>query len=236
MKRTFLALVLVLGAAPAFSQVLPSASDADANGRDIVHLGALNTGHMYMKADCTQELAQGARCTVFAPQPQVTTFNHLDIVSFRIPARAANSLLCFDITPLIQVDFANATGIPTTFGLFTAAATLTIRSPVLNDPTILRPGTGQPYNGKFDIPTVQSSEHVTLGANEATGKSFHFTRGCGSSSVSKHALTRFYGLSAAQATNFFNNPITVVLNARADVMYVDQLLYHYHVRLYGDRR
>ena len=233
MKRTFSVLGLVLVSAPAFSQILPSVSDADANGRDIVHLGALDTGHMYMKADCTQELARGAKCTVFEPQPRVTTFNHLDIVSFRIPARAANSLLCFDITPLIQVDFANATGIPTSFGLFSATATLTIKNPVLND--LIRPD-GQPYNGKFDIHTIQFSEQVTLAANEATGKSYHFTRSCGNASVSKHSLTRFYGLTAAQATNFFNNPITVVLNARADVMYVDQLLYNYHVRLYGDRR
>lgn len=77
---------------------------------------------------------------------------------------------------------------------------------------------------------------MTLAANEATGKSYQFTRSCGSASVSKHTLTRFYGLTAAQATNFFNNAITVVLNARADVRYVDQLHYQYHVRLYGDRR
>jgi hypothetical protein len=236
MKRTLLTLGLALIAAPSFAQLLPGVSDADANGRDIIHLGSLNTGSMFMKADCAADLARGAKCTVFEPQPQITSFNHLDIISLRIPARATNSLLCFDITPLIEVDFANLTGIPTTFGAFSAAATLTIRSPVLNDLTIVQPHNGQPYNGKFDIGTVQFSEQVTLAANEATGKSYHWTRSCGSASVSKHALTRFYGLTAAQANSFFNNPITVVLNARADVRYVDQLQYHYHVRLYGDRR
>jgi hypothetical protein len=145
-------------------------------------------------------------------------------------------MLCFDITPLIEVDFANATGIPTSFGLFTAAATLTIKSVVLDDPTIVRPSTGLPYNGKFDIATVQFSEQINLGANEAFGKAFQLTRSCGSASVSKHSLTRAFGLTATQATNFFNNPITVVLNARADVRYVDRLHYNYHVRLYGDGR
>lgn len=69
MKRTLSVLGLVLVSAPAFAQLLPCVSDAEANGRDIVHLGALDTGSMFMESDCIEELALGAKCTVLAPQP-----------------------------------------------------------------------------------------------------------------------------------------------------------------------
>jgi len=235
MKRTLSVLGLLLATAPAFTQVLPSVSDAEANGREMVHIGALNSGFIYMSTDCTEQLAQGAKCTVIGPLALNASFNHPDLISFRIPARAVNSLLCFDITPLIDVSFANATSTPTTFGVFSATAKLTIKSSVLNDPAVVRPN-GQPFNGQFEIPTIQFFEQVNLAAGEASGKSYHFTRSCANAGVSKHTLTRNLGLTAAQANSFFNNPITVVLSASANTRHVDFLFYQYHVRLYGDRR
>src|SRR5690606_23855512 len=153
--------------------------------RSIVHLGAAATEFMYMKSDCTEELAAGLKCTVIQPAPALTEFQHDDLVSIRIPGRSAHSLLCFDITPLIDVGFENTMGSPLTNALFSGYAILTIKSRVLNDPSLIRPWTGQPYNGEMTIPTVQYSERLELGAGERNRRSYHLTRSCGSAGISK---------------------------------------------------
>jgi hypothetical protein len=50
-----------------------------------------------------------------------------------------------------------------------------------------------------------------------------------------HLVSSPLGLTA-DAGQHVNNPITVVINASANTRHVDYVLYHYHVRLYGDRR
>ncbi len=235
MKHILLTFSLFLSSA-VLAQSLPSVSDTDANGRNMIHLGAANTGFIYMKSDCSEELAAGLKCTIIQPAPAPTEFQHEDIVSIRIPARAANSMLCFDITPLIDVTFENTTGNPVANALFSGRATLTLKSPVLEDPSLVRPGNGEPYNGELRIPTVQYSEQLKLDAGERNARSYHYTRSCGSASLSKQKLISIFGFDASQANSFFNNAITVELDASAIARHISYVHYDYHVRLYGDRR
>lgn len=228
MKRTSLALALglVLIATDSYGQFRAESTDADANGRDMVHLGSLSSGSIYMKPDCSPELADGFKCTVLKPEPEFTDFDNQDLLTFTIPARSVNSLVCFDITPIIDVTYQNGSAVRVIDGRFSARADVVFKSPVLN---------GTRFNGKLAILSIQYSEVQALAAGEANGKSYHWTRSCGTASVSKDRLIKG-GLTAAQATSFFNNPITVTLGADGLGKHVSYMQFAYHVRLYGDRR
>jgi hypothetical protein len=235
MKRILSMICLAAVSGVSFSQSIEDVGEVDSFGRDAIHLGSARTVFMYMKSDCTDDLARGQKCAVIQPAPAETTFDHADLASIRLPGRVANSTLCFELTPLIDLAYANTTGSTVSDALFSGRATLTIKSAVLVDPNIINPQTRQPFNGQFLIPTVQYSERQTLAPDESNRKSLHFTRRCAGAAVTRQML-RGWGFSAFQASSFFNNPVTVTLSAAAVGRYVTDVGYQVNLRLYGDRR
>ncbi len=235
MKRTLSMICLAAVSAVSFAQSVEDVGEIDSFGRDVIHLGSARTVFMYMKADCTDDLARGQKCAVIQPAPAETRFDHADLASIRLPGRVANSTLCFELTPLIDIAYANNTGGTVSDALFSGRATLTIKSAVLVDPNIINPQTRQPFNGQFLIPTVQYSERQTLAPDENNSKSLHFTRRCAGAVVNKQML-RGWGFSAFQAHSFFANPITVTLSATGVARHVSDVGYQVNLRLYGDGR
>jgi hypothetical protein len=190
---------------------------------------------IYLKNDCTRERQQGLSCTVLLPQPQPTSVELQDLARIRLPARAASSLLCWDLTPLVEVVLENTTTTQRN-AAFSARTIFAVRSAVLEDPTIVNPRTGLPYNGEIRLNMVPYSESLTLPPGYRNSKGFHLTRSCGQAVVSKRALMTSHGLTQAQANSFFNNPIEVVLGASMDANVVTSASYNFNLRLYGDRR
>jgi outer membrane scaffolding protein for murein synthesis (MipA/OmpV family) len=52
--------------------------------------------------------------------------------------------------------------------------------------------------------------------------------------VNKRALVEGYGLSEAQATQFFKKPMTITFGARGSAQSSEFTNYFYGIRLYGD--
>ena len=84
-----------------------------------------------------------------------------DIGRITIPAKAANSLLCHSITSIPLWFLGNGTASPVT-GSFQYAASVTVENEVLNDPSLIDPNTGLPFNGSFDVAFGLITDRQTL--------------------------------------------------------------------------
>jgi hypothetical protein len=60
------------------------------------------------------------------------------------------------------------------------------------------------------------------------------TRACIAGLVNKSALTASYGLTDAQATQFFKKPMAIHFGARGSVQMQQFAQYFYGIRLFGD--
>lgn len=238
MKHLWLAagLIASLSILPALqAQSADDVGDADSFDRAVVHLGMAETTWLTSQSDCASDLARGYRCTPLKPPAEITSWTLTDLDTIALPARAASSLLCFEYTPFIEATLKNTTTANAP-AFWLARGRLTIRSVVLEDPTLVRPGTGLPYNGELTIQLSSWSERVTLAPGQETSKGVDYTRRCGQSAISKARLRAVFGFSGAQANAFFNNPITLVLGATGETRYGTKLELQYNLRVFGDRR
>jgi hypothetical protein len=112
---------------------------------------------------------------------------------------------------------------------------ITIENDVLNDPTLIDPGTGLPYGGRMTRPLSQYSKWRSLAPGERAGETMSLSRECISGLVSKSSLIEA-GLSPAQAKQFFRNPMTFTFGAAGGMQGVGFARYTYGIRLYGDRK
>jgi hypothetical protein len=232
-KPSFLVALLLSGIAGA--QTIEEVGDPDSFGRDVIYLGLGSIDPLYLQPDCTDEIAGGLQCQVLAPPPAVTDFSLIDADSIQLPARASNSLLCFAITPFVNRAFRNELA-NNAQAVLTTRALISIESPVLQNPTLLNPETGQPFNGKLDIVFVTNLENRRMTPGDFDSSVTFLTRSCQGALISKRALVASYGLTQAQANSFFNNRITVRLGLNGTARMVESLIHGYGIRLYGDRR
>jgi hypothetical protein len=226
-----------LSIAPAvFAQSTDEVGDSDSFDRAAIHLGMAETTWLKSLPDCASDLARGHRCTVLRPPAEITSWTLTDLDSIELPSRAAHSLLCFEYTPFIETTLKNTTNTANASAFWLARGRLTIRSVVLDDPTLVRPGTGLPYGGELTIQLSSWSERVTLSPGQEVSKGIDYTRRCGQSALSKARLRTVFGFSTAQANAFFNNPITLVLGATGETRFGTKLEMQYNLRVFGDRR
>jgi hypothetical protein len=174
------------------------------------------------------------RCITLSPQPGSTAFNESKLASMNLPGGVTRSLLCFALTPLMNFSFDNLTGVAQPNARFAARAVITIGSPVLSDPTLIDPNTGAPFNGEFTLTLSTYSESRSIASGERAQKQLFLSRDCIAGLVSKRSLVENYGLTSAQATDFFAKPISLVFGASGSAQIVDFATYFYGIRLYGD--
>lgn len=214
----------------------PDVGDPDSFGRAAKYLGLAQVS-VATQQDCTPDPTRPAppneRCVTLNPAPGETWFVERDLAVIRLPARASNSLLCHSLTPGFTFAFYNGTG-SSQYGFVWGYALITVESEVLNDPTILNPRTGAPYGGKLDVSLTTYYEDKTLAADAYESKTMFLTRHCIGGFISKQALVQAYGLTEAQAAEFFRKPITLRLGAGGGTAMVDYMQYLYGIRIYGD--
>lgn len=208
--------------------------DPDSFGRPVKFLGVAQTFSISLQPDCSGSDPTVERCQLLSPAPAVTSFAESDLARIELPARSAKSLLCFSLTPFVSFQFGNDTGLPQPSARFTAYAQITVESPVLADPALLDPNTGLPFGGQLTLPLSTYRESRSLAAGERAYKGMTLSRNCVGGLVGKSALVGVYGLSAAQADEFFRRPITLRFGASGTVQLVDFADYFYGVRIYGD--
>ena len=235
-RDALVALTALILAPLAHAQSAEDVGDADSYNRAVVHLGLAETGWLKSAATCPSTPVGGSLCVVLVQQPGITSWTAGDLASIELPARAAASLLCYEYTPFIEVALQNNTGATHNNAFWLARATLTVRSPVLDDPSLINPVTGRAFDGEFTTTMSSWSENMSLTAGQRLSKGVDYTRRCGQNAISKARLKNVYGLSDAQANAFFNNPVTLILGARGESRLATKLEMQYQVRVYGDRR
>jgi hypothetical protein len=220
---------ITAAAAPTVDDV----GDADSFGRNVTYLGLAQTQSVVVLDDCTGSDPTFERCIVANAAPAPTTFDEDGLATMNLPGKATKTLMCFALTPLIQVQWQNALATPAT-ARFSATALITIDNEVLDDPTLIDPDTGLPFGGVLSLGLNTYSDFHTLQPAETDFKALQMSRSCIAGIISKRVLVDVYGLSDSQATQFFRKPMTITFGARGTVALSQFTNYFYGIRLYGD--
>jgi hypothetical protein len=233
-SRPITPLVLAPGLVSPAAAVTPEdVGDADSFGRNVTYLGLAQTLGVTLLDDCTGSDPTLERCIVNNPAPAPTSFDEADLAIMNLPAKASKSLICFGFTPFITVNWENYSATPQTAS-FSASAVIDIENEVLDDPALVDPNTGLPYGGvlRLGLSTWHNSHTIQPGEREDERSSQ--TRSCIAGIISKRSLVLNYGLSDAQANQFFKKAMTIRFGARGTVQSSTFTNYFYGIRLYGD--
>lgn len=221
--------ITAAAAAPTVEEV----GDADSFGRDVTYIGLAQTLSVAVADDCSGSDPTLERCVLANAAPAPTSFNEAGLATISLPTQATKSLICFALTPFIQVQWENNLAVPAN-ARFAANALVTIDNEVLDDPTLIDPGTGLPFGGVLSLGLGTFTDIHTLQPGEIDVKSMQMSRSCIAGIVSKRALVENYGLTETQATQFFKKPMTISFGARGTVALSSFTNYFYGIRLYGD--
>ncbi len=242
-RADFRAEVKALGAGvaagPASAPAAPGGSDTDSFGRNVIFDGLMISGTVSLQSDCTPVPGDPApgpndRCVTLNAAPAATSFDLPDIGQLTIPGRSAHSLLCHWLTPIAFYNFVNTTG-ATQSATYRLIPYVEVDSPVLDDPSLIDPNTGLPFNGKLETgfaATYQDSQSLDPGQSAA--RRFSESRVCIGGFLSKQVLTQGYGLTDAQATAIFRRDITLHFGLRGVAASVGTSLVSYGLRVVGD--
>jgi hypothetical protein len=207
--------------------------DADSFGRAVIYLGLAQTLPVLLADDCSTSDPTLERCIVNQPVPLSTPFNEANLATMNLPAKATRSILCFTLTPFINVSWQNPTP-STQVARFTATADITIDNEVLDDPALIDPGTGLPFGGSLNLGLSTWHNTHSMAPGEFEDERSSQTRACIAGLLSKRNLVEGYGLTDAQATQFFKKPMTLHFGARGSAQLSQLTQYFYGIRLYGD--
>jgi len=170
MKKRLMRCLLTLSAglapaAPAFAAppTIEQVGDADSFGSRVAWIGLLSTGSVLLESNCNAPpfvLGPDDRCvTITGPAVPTTAF--ADLGRITLPKGSTESLICQWITPNGFFQLENTTAAPAT-GSFRSTATFRFESAVLNDPSLINPGTGLPFNGAIEGPVTMYNMTRTL--------------------------------------------------------------------------
>jgi hypothetical protein len=210
--------------------------DGDSFGRSANFIGLMN-GQVALSPTCPRANAYpGEKCQTITSNIAQTRFDFQNIAEIRLPAASTNALLCQWLTPLISVNYRNGSSVRAAGTLY-YSPTATIFNPVLDDPALINPVTGQPFGGKL-ITGLSSHERLSMPLEPAFAISEHTRKSsvCIGGMLSRGRLIQVFGLSEAQADRFLASPMTVQLNVSGFSQYVDLAVLSLNMRLMGDAR
>lgn len=218
--------------APAVSDA--DVGDADSFGRNVVYAGLLASSQVDMREDCSVGGYPGETCVTLSPQPAVTPFDFEDMAHITLPGNSTHSLLCFHTTTFRGWQYFNATGANAN-AQFEYEESVTVESDLLNDPSLIDPSTGLPFNGKIRAyigTDVLDSKTLQAGFSE-----YHHewgSRTCQGGLISKNSLLTQYNLPQSIVDKFFKQPITLRLNIEGSAALVSDGEIVTGIRFYGD--
>jgi hypothetical protein len=197
----------------------------------------MTTGVQTFSNDCTPDPSAPPgpddHCTVVDPAVS-TPFTFNDVGRAIIPANAANSMFCQWQTPNVVASFYNPTGAVMNNAQFRVVTRYTLQNSVLNDPSLIDPTTGLPFGGKLSVSIVSSALSRNLAPGEFGNDRETSSRVCIGGLISKRALIEGYGLTAAQATNFFKQDTAVTMDLTGNLRGVQFASAFVSTRVVGD--
>lgn len=220
----------VVAAAPTPEEV----GDVDSFGRAVRWLGVTQM-NLSLSDTCPPPFGDPtAACVTLNPAPASTSFAFEDLARIELPAKAADSLLCYWLSPFLNITWQNPTAAPAVAQL-SYSPTLTIENPVLDDPALINPVTGLPFGGSL-LTSMTSSEQfeVPLDAGQQLTERSRDSAVCIAGFVSRRTLVDIYGLTDAQAKQFFKKPTTVRMNITGNARYVRNASLIFGFRIVGD--
>jgi hypothetical protein len=219
-------------APPTIEQV----GDVDSFGRNVVWLGLASTFINLSDTCPTDPENPDELCQVLAPAPAFTSFNFQDAARITLPGKSAHSLLCYWFSPVLTVGYSNP-GATRVLGRFRYTPTLTVENPVLDNPALIDPTTGAPFGGKL-LTSMTSSERyeVPLEPGVSFSERTRDSAVCMAGLLTRRSLVESYGLSEAQAKEFFKQPTTIRLNVSGSTQNVGFASLVFGLRIVGDSR
>lgn len=207
--------------------------DSDSFGRNVTWLGLTNA-FITLDPACPVPASPDEPCQTLAPSPAITTFNFVDAVRIKLPAKATHSLLCYWFSPVLTINYNNPTAAPVIARL-RYNPTLTVENPLLDDPALIDPTTGLPFGGSL-LTGMTSSERfeVPLSPGVQFTERTRDSTVCIAGLLSRRALVDTYGLTDAQAKDFFKQPTTIRLNVSGSARYVGFASLIFGLRIVGD--
>ena len=121
----------------------------------------------------------------------------------------------------------------TAFGRMTYVPSVTIESSALNDPSLIDPTTGNPFNGSFTttgIGTYSTTKTLASGATEFQALSYSRANTLGFSRTYFAGL----GLPSNVIDDLFKRPMTIRLNVRVSSRWVDSATMLFTIRFLGN--
>lgn len=221
-------------AAPIYDVTVDDVYDVDSFGRYVKWLG-LTSAFINVQTGCPKPTTPDEYCQEMNPTVgAITAFSFQDAARIKLPKYASNSLLCYWFSPLLRVTWRNATAAPAV-GRFYYSPTLTIENPVLDDPSLIDPTTGAPFGGRL-LTSMTSSERFQEALDPGTvlSEQTRDSTVCMAGFISHKALIENYGLTPAQADDFFASPTTIRLNVSGSVQHVDTAAMVFGLRVVGD--
>jgi hypothetical protein len=218
-------------AAMASGPTIEEVGDVDSFGRNVKWLGVTQM-NVQLVDTCAPDALPG--CVELNPAPASTSFAFEDLARIELPKKAANSLLCYWLSPYLFTSYANPTAGPVTARL-TFFPTLTVENPVLDDPALIDPTTGLPFGGALRT-GMTSSElfEVLLDPGQQLTERTRDSAVCIAGFLSKRSLVDNFGLTDAQAKEFFKQPTTVRMNISGTAQYVQFANLIFGFRIVGD--
>lgn len=207
--------------------------DADSFGRPMKWLGVAQAD-VILTEDCSLPEFQGRNCAQTLPAPAQTTFAFQDVDSITLPGNAAHSLLCHWFSPMLMLGYENPGAQPAVARL-RYSPRLRIQSEVLDDPALLDPTTGRPFDGSLLTP-ISSHEQMatTLLAHEERFEVLRDSNTCMAGFLTRRQLVETYGLTEAQARSVFGHPMTISIQIEGAASYVGEASLVFGLRILGD--
>ena len=226
--------VTAAGVSRAPAPTVEEVGDVDSFGRNVKWLG-LASAFINLNATCPVDPANPDElCQVLAPAPAFTAFNFQDAARLTLPGKSSHSLLCYWFSPVLNVGYSNFSA-TRVLARFRYTPTLTVENPVLNDPALIDPTTGAPFGGKL-LTSMTSSERyeVPLEPGVSFSERTRDSAVCMAGLISQRSLIENYGLTEAQAKEFFKKPTTIRMNVSGSAQHVSFASLVFGLRVVGD--
>jgi hypothetical protein len=208
--------------------------DADSFGHKVVYAGILASSDVNLTEDCSPGGTPVDNCVTLNPQPAPTAFDFEDLAHITLPGKTTHTFLCFHTTTYRYRHYENDT--PNVFdGHFWYQESVTLESDLLNDPSLIDPTTGLPFNGKIrNYIGTDVADRRSLMPGQDDEHSEWSTRTCQGGVISKKYLELQYNLPESIVNQFFKHPITLRLNIEGNAGLVTEGYIVTGIRFYGD--
>jgi len=211
--------------------------EPDSFGKNAKFLGIAQSGIVLIDPTCDPAdigpLGPDDHCiTVSDPSVPLPTTTINDVARITIPGQSVDNIVYAIGNHNVSYDMFN-TSAGTAFGRMTYVPSVTIESEALNDPSLIDPSTGNPFNGSFTttgIGTYSTTKTLASGATDFQALSYSRANTLGFSRTFFAGL----GLPNNVINQLYKKPMTIRLNVRVSSRWVDSAVMLFTIRFLGN--